>query len=218
MSSPTPSSTREAVTIILLSVVLALVYNAFSSKPLPLIRVEPKKEPVSDSALFSSPTKDTAPNVSSQSDTGKKNDIKVIAPLHERALHNPDSMEAVVKAQRKKEETVFKIITLNQLRRLLASGKGILMDARNEEDYVKGHIKGARSIPGLEPEKHFEELVHIPRDTLVIIYCNNAECHLGSSLAEFMSVMEFKNMVLYDDGWDGWVAAKMPIDSTVVPR
>jgi 3-mercaptopyruvate sulfurtransferase SseA len=30
-----------------------------------------------------------------------------------------------------------------------------------------------------------------------------------------MAVMEFKKMVLYDDGWDGWTKAGMPVDSTI---
>jgi hypothetical protein len=29
-----------------------------------------------------------------------------------------------------------------------------------------------------------------------------------------MVSMEFKNICLYDDGWDGWEKAKMPVDTT----
>ena len=204
---------RELGVILLLSVVLALVYNTFSPKGLPLISVKPKKILVSDSALFSQPTPDTTRNVGTKSDTSTANQIKVIAPLHERALRNPDSMKAVVQA--KKEETVYKIITLDQLKRLLKTRRGVLIDARSEEDYLKGHIKGAKNVFGQEPDKYFEPLVQIPRDTLVIIYCNNPECHLGRFLAEFMAVMEFKNIVLYDEGWDGWEKAKMPVDTAI---
>ncbi len=208
------STWREISQICLLSILVALIYNAFSPKGLPLIRVEPQKTAVSDSALFSSPSSDTIGHAKPVSDTTAWKDIKVIAPLHERALRNPDSVKALVQA--KKEELVYRIISLDQLTRLLDAGRGLLIDARSEEDYLKGHIKGARNVFGQEPEKHFEHFVQIPRDTLVIVYCNNPECHLGRVLAEFMAVMEFNNIVLYDDGWDGWEKAKMPVDSTAM--
>ncbi|MBI4546785.1 MAG: rhodanese-like domain-containing protein [Ignavibacteriae bacterium] len=200
--------TRELVTIIVSSIFLALIYNTFSPKSIPLIRTEPKKIAASDSALF--PTQHPQPS----SDTSIQSQFKVIAPLHERALKNPDSMAAVVKREREKREEIFKIVTLDQVKRLLAQGRGLFIDARDPESYRKGHIKGARNIFGDAPDRHFEELVEIPRDTLIVIYCNNPECHLGRVLAEFMNVMEFNNLYLYDDGWDGWEEANMPIDTT----
>ncbi|MBI3766517.1 MAG: rhodanese-like domain-containing protein [Ignavibacteriales bacterium] len=205
---------REVTTIVLLAVLLALVYNAFSGKGIPLIRMEPKKVAVSDSALFSYPNQPPRSDTAFRSfisDTTKPKDVKVISPLRDRALTNRDSVANLVKE--KKNEQPFKIISLDQLNRLLASRRGVLLDARSAEDFQKGHIKGAKNVPGQEVDQHFAELVIIPRDTLVIVYCNNPECHLGRMVIDFMSVMEFKSMVLYDDGWDGWVRAKMPIDS-----
>ena len=207
MASPT---VRGVISIVIVAIFLALTYNAFSSKGLSLLRIPPTKIGVSDSVLFANSRIDT--HVTS-TDSVATNDIKVIAPLHEQALRNPDSMKALVHAER--ENAVYNIITFNQMKRLLAAGRGVLLDARNEEDYRKGHIKGARNIPGQYPDAHFGELAELPRDTLVVIYCNNPECHLGRMLAEFMHVMGFKNMVLYDDGWDGWTKAGMPIDTTL---
>ena len=201
---------RELLTIIVSSVFLALVYNTFSPKGLPLIRVEPKKIAASDSALFPSQPSQ------SPSDTSIQHQVKVIAPLHERALKNPDSMAAVVKQEQEKREEIVKVVTLNQVKRLLDQGRGLFIDARDTAAYRKGHIKDARNIFGDAPDQHFEELVQIPRDTLIVIYCNNPECHLGRVLAEFMSVMGFKNLYLYDDGWDGWEQAKMPVDTSTV--
>ena len=205
----TTQTLRGIGTIVAISVFLAFTYNSFSPKALPIIRTEPKKIEVTDSVLFTEPR--PAPN-QIRNDRLNPESVKVIAPLHERALRNPDSMAAL--SRRKKEEQVYKVVTLEQVKRLLAGDRGIFIDAREPESYWKGHIKGARNIYGLEAGSHFEELVLIPRDTLIVIYCNNPECHLGRELAEFMSVMEFKRLYLYDDGWDGWEKAKMPIDTT----
>ena len=203
--------TRELVIILSLALFLSLTYNSFSTKGLPLIRVAPPTQSVPDSALFAQPSV-VSPAPTGDTVTSYPEKIKVIAPLHERALRSPDSMKALVHA--KPQDAVYKVITLDQLKRLLVAGRGVLIDARSEEDFLKGHIKGSRNVPGQYPENHFAELAQIPRDSLVVIYCNNPECHLGRMLGEFMHVMEFNNIVLYDDGWDGWVHSGMPVDST----
>lgn len=208
---------HESLVIVIIAAGLAFIYNAVSPKSLPLIRTKAKSETVSDSALFSAASPKTSSKDSSQvaakQDTVGPNNVKVIAPLHDRALARKDSIE---KATGKKDELVYKIITLDQLKRLMDQKRGILFDARNDDEYRKGHIKGARNIPALDAGKHFAELAVIPRDTLILIYCSNSECPLGRSLAEFLGVMEFKNLLLYDDGWDGWQKAGMPVDTTVV--
>ncbi|HMD13231.1 MAG TPA: rhodanese-like domain-containing protein [Bacteroidota bacterium] len=210
---------RESLMIVIIAAGLAFVYNAVSPKSVPLIRTKTKSETVSDSALFPAPASSPKTSVAASSspampqDTVGPNNVKVIAPLHDRALARKDSLE---KAIGKKNEPVYKIITLDQLKRLLEQKRGILFDARNDDEYRKGHIKGARNIPALDAGKHFVELAVIPRDTLVLIYCSNSECPLGRSLAEFLGVMEFKNIYLYDDGWDGWQKAGMPVDTTIV--
>jgi rhodanese-related sulfurtransferase len=205
------SLVHEVGIIIVISVFLAIVYNVFSSKGIPLIRKNVIKMSVSDSLLFPDAIKVDSLKLINTQDTTILKDIKVIAPLHERALKNPDS---VAKLYPPKSDPVWKIISLEQLNRLLAEKRGILLDARTEEEFKKGHIPGAQNIPGLEPEKYVEQIITQPRDTLIIIYCNNPDCHLAQMLAEFLSVMEFKNLYLYDDGWDGWKKAQMPIDTS----
>jgi len=214
MTAP-PSIARHALAIAFLALLLALVYNGFSPKPLPLLRTPPKVSTVADSVLFAEPARSPFPAASREqeqrADTVGPANTKVIAPLHERALARKDSLE---RPPGKKPETVYTTITLDQLKKLLDRKRGVVLDARNEEEYRNGHITGARSIPALEIDKHIEEIVAIPRDTLVLIYCNNAECPLGRQLAEFMNSMEFTKIFLYDDGWDGWEKAKMPIDTS----
>lgn len=202
------SPRREILIIVSCSIVLALVYNAFSSRGLPLLRVDPKKEAVSDSLLFGP----ASPSVSKDT-SGRP---PVVAPLHDQAMRNPDSAAKAVESSRKQqEEATFQIITLDQLKRLLGQRRGVLIDARTADDYAKAHIPGARNYFGEEPEKYFEEIVQIPRDSLIIIYCNNPQCHLGRSLAEFMKSFDFARIVLYDDGWDGWIKSAMPVDTAV---
>lgn len=181
---------KELATIILLSVFLAFIYNTFSSKGLPLIRKSPQKIAASDSALFSSSTS-----------------------IMENKNRLVDSLKSLLISKSESPE-VYKVVTLEQLQRLLSEHRGYLIDARDSASYNSGHIKGAVNFPGNEPEKYFESLLQIPTDTLVIIYCNNPECHLGHDLIEFMKTLGFNNLYLYDDGWDGWIRASMPIEKS----
>jgi rhodanese-related sulfurtransferase len=200
------SLTREIFFIVMLSVILAFTYNALSGKRIPLIRKEIEKMGVPDSVLFGATEKN---------DTTQHASVKVIAPLHERALANADSIAKVVATEKKNKE-IFRIVTLDQMKRLMVEKHPLIFDARDTAAFHKGHVKGARNIFGQEAGDHFNEMVTIPRDTLIIIYCNNPECQLGRMLAEFMGAIGFTDLLLYDDGWDGWEKAKMPVDSTAV--
>jgi len=215
---------REIAAIFALAIFLALSYNMFSPHALPLIRTQPPKEAVSDSALFRTPEIVEKPFQIAGADSIRDDllhdtarppkDIEVVAPLHEQALRGADSSGKAGHPVDNKNDRALQIISLDQMKRLIAAHRGVLLDARNADDYQKGHIRHARSMPAEDPDHNFPKLVEIPRDTLVIIYCNNPECHLGRTLVEFLHVMEFKNVVLYDEGWDGWIRANMPVDST----
>ena len=206
------SVVRETGMVVFLAVFLSLAYNAFSAKGLSLWRIAPARVEVPDSVLFSTLERissDTLPAAGSVIA-----DPNVVAPLHQQALRNPDSSARAVEQETEESRAQLKVIKLDQLKRLLAQHRGVLLDARSEEEYGKGHIQGARNVFALEVEKYFEQLVELPRDTLVIIYCNNPECHLARTLAEFMETINFSNLYLYEAGWDGWVAAQMPVDTT----
>ena len=186
--------------IILLSVFLSLVYNLFSAKSLSLIRKEITKESVDDSLLFSKP------NVNVDSTIHAQPEVKETTTQSEKGrmkkLANPPAEDV--------KNNIYKVVSLEQAKRLLAEGKTLFIDARDETSYRKGHVTGAVNIFGDEPDQHFEFLAPLPRDTLIVIYCNGPDCHLGRALAEFMKVLEFSNLYLYDDGWEGWQKAKMP--------
>lgn len=112
----------------------------------------------------------------------------------------------------KRIHEVLRIITIEQMKRLIDEKRGILIDARNRDEFQFGHIPGARNIPFLDFEQYIEELVDMPRDTLIIIYCNNNDCPLGESLAGVMQQMGFMNILLYENGWDEWVKNQLPIE------
>jgi len=124
----------------------SLVYNSFFSKGLPLIRKEVEKFPCRISALFGQET----PYIFS-GDTLDHPDVKVIAPLHERELARADSAAP----EPKRNTSVFRTISLEQMKRLISKGHNILFDARDARHTERVTSGSARNVPGLEAEEHF---------------------------------------------------------------
>lgn len=210
------STARNIIFILVASSVIGFGYHLFSPHGLPLIRSEAAKVDVPDSMLFGgvkSPPA-SAEHPVQKPDTGGNNGIKVIAPLHERALAHPESTD--IPSPKGTRKDTLRVISLRQFTRLMKEAKPLIFDARDSAAYAPGHVKGARNADGMQVDAYFERLVPIPKDTLVIIYCINPECHLGRMLADFMSAIGFTNLLLYDNGWDEWMKAKMPVDTNVV--
>jgi rhodanese-related sulfurtransferase len=200
---------QEIVAIIILSILLGFTYNAFSTRGIPLIRIAPTKIAAADSELFT-PVKPSANPPEQIVGTAK----------HEKAA---EAIQPVKKVPVKpaplanpapKNKSVYTVITIDQVKRLLNERRGVFLDARNADEFAEGHIIGSRNIPYLDVFNHFEEITAIPQDTLVVIYCTGPDCELGRELADFMGKMDFKHLYLYDDGWEGWEKAKMPSEGT----
>jgi rhodanese-related sulfurtransferase len=213
MTKRTSSLIREIGLIILLSIVVALVYNYFSARGIPLIREEKEKIIIADSVLFRSSSQSDISSFADKPDSVLAKEIPVNAPLHQQALQMRDS---AIRKNPEIEKPSYPMVDLSQLQRLIREHRGIIIDARNSDDYARGHISGARNIPALDTDRHIEELLAIPRDTLMIIYCNGPECELGHVLVDFLRVLEFTNLVIYEDGWEGWTNAQMPVDTSNV--
>ncbi len=79
----------------------------------------------------------------------------------------------------------------------------VLIDAREENDYKKGHIPTAISIPFSQFESNKARL---PKDknTVLIFYCWHETCELSTQTARQMG---YRNVISYRLGVKGWEAA-----------
>jgi len=64
---------------------------------------------------------------------------------------------------------VVERIPLDELKKLLAANKVLVVDVRSAEAYTAGHIPGAVSAPLLEIEKHVQELKSAKKP--IVTYC-----------------------------------------------
>src|SRR5712692_6106995 len=78
---------------------------------------------------------------------------------------------------------------------------------RAREDYQRGHIKGALSMPLEEIDKRYRDL---PRDKEIVTYCYNQYCHL-STLGALKLVEHGIPAKEMNVGWSEWVRLGNPL-------
>ena len=94
-------------------------------------------------------------------------------------------------------------------KRLLDAGdRPIFVDLRPAEEFKKGRLPGARSIPQPDLPWRYAE---IPRAGRVILYC---ACPSGEILAtyQFLRDQGYRNISVMADGFPGWVKRGYPLE------
>lgn len=87
------------------------------------------------------------------------------------------------------------------------SGDAILIDVRPREEYLAGHLPGARSIPVEELAARLEEL---NKEQEIVAYCRGPYCMLSTDAVEELSRRGFRAR-RFEDGVLEWRAAGLKI-------
>lgn len=88
----------------------------------------------------------------------------------------------------------------------LARGDAVLIDVRPEEEYLAGHIDGARSIPLEELEQRLAEL---PPDREIVAYCRGPFCAFAHEAVRRLTSAGHAARRL-EEGWPEWRLAVEP--------
>jgi rhodanese-related sulfurtransferase len=111
-------------------------------------------------------------------------------------------------------EMVVGRIEATEAKQFFDSGEAVFLDARVEDEYAEGHIKGAKTWPFnqfLEYLEFYE--TEIQFDTHLVIYCEGGDCDQSESLAEDLRITGFKNVNIYEGGYEQWTDMNMPIEA-----
>ena len=105
-------------------------------------------------------------------------------------------------------------ISLDEAENLFFTYAAVFIDARSEEDYARGHIQNARSLPWHDVDLKFlgvtEELdLEMP----IVSYCDGETCELSHNLALFLRDAGFLNTRVLVNGWTLWQQAGLPTES-----
>jgi rhodanese-related sulfurtransferase/DNA-binding HxlR family transcriptional regulator len=88
----------------------------------------------------------------------------------------------------------------DELMRRLSRGDAVLVDVRPAEEYLAGHIEGARSIPIDELRQRLAEL---PEDREVIAYCRGPFCAYAHEAVRVLEEAGRRARRL-EEGWPEW--------------
>jgi len=93
-------------------------------------------------------------------------------------------------------------------KRLDAGEKLVMVDVREESEWVRGHIPGAIHLGKGVIERDIEKAVPDP-SAEIILYCGGG---FRSALAvDNLKKMGYQNPVSMDGGWRGWTEAGLPV-------
>ncbi|MFP5212118.1 MAG: rhodanese-like domain-containing protein [Acidobacteriota bacterium] len=105
------------------------------------------------------------------------------------------------------------IVTLDEARDLFLAQSAVFLDARHKESYLIGHIEGAKSLPWNDFDASFNEVMaDIPKDTVLITYCDGEMCGLSKELAVALSEKGYTNVKVLLNGWTAWQEANLPVE------
>jgi rhodanese-related sulfurtransferase len=103
------------------------------------------------------------------------------------------------------------IVTLADVKAAWQSGTSVILDARNPEDYAKGHIPTAFNLPVEEFETFFPRVAPmLTTDMTLIVYCDGEQCDLSHELQKRLRGLGFKNVRVLINGWTVWQEAHLP--------
>lgn len=95
-----------------------------------------------------------------------------------------------------------------ELGRELQGGDVVVVDVRAAEDYAKGHIPGAISLP----QDRWERPEGLDRQRINVLYCYSQVCHLAARAAVELSSQGYPVREL-EGGFEGWKQNDMPIEN-----
>ncbi len=102
-------------------------------------------------------------------------------------------------------------IDLEEIDELLLED-ALLVDARHIEDYKAGHLEGAVSLPlGEVGVKLTEFMAQVPKDQILILYCNGFGCPDSFDLGVILLQQGYQEVRAYEGGFPEWRDQGRPI-------
>ena len=133
-----------------------------------------------------------------------------------------------VKLVREIQRGGYDVITAEELKKLIDSGKDIvIVDTMPfEKSYKKGHIPGAKQflfpIPEMntwdtketngKTKEDFMTLLGSDKEMTIVIYCGFVKCTRSHNGAVWAKKLGYKNVLRYPGGVFAWKGAKYPME------
>ncbi len=119
--------------------------------------------------------------------------------------HSPEFVKIVDDAKSRVKQTDVPAV----LKRLASGERLLLVDVREDNEWVKGRVAGAIHLSKGVIERDIETAI-ADRGAEVILYCGGG---FRSALsADNLRKMGYRNVISMDGGWRSWVEAGGPVE------
>jgi rhodanese-related sulfurtransferase len=118
--------------------------------------------------------------------------------------HSPGFLRLVADAR-----TRIREVTVADVERMRAAGDRIvLLDVREQDEWQRGHLPGARHLGKGIIERDIEAAVP-DRGTHLVLYCGGG--FRSALAADALQKMGYTRVESMDGGWRAWTAAGLPV-------
>jgi len=119
--------------------------------------------------------------------------------------HSPGFLKLVNDAK-----TRIREVTVDDVKAMLDRGEEFeLIDTREDNEFARGHLPGARHLSKGIIERDIETTVSDPR-TRIVLYCGGG--FRSALAADALQRMGYRNVVSMDGGWREWTDRLFPIE------
>lgn len=99
-----------------------------------------------------------------------------------------------------------RVLTIDELKNVLATGNTVLVDARYSVDFNAGHLDGAINI---EPTATVDDVARIlgktERGTRIVVYCQSVACPYAARVFRLLREADYRNVAVFPGGWREWM-------------
>ncbi|HLA68837.1 MAG TPA: rhodanese-like domain-containing protein [Bacteroidota bacterium] len=106
------------------------------------------------------------------------------------------------------------VIEIQEALSLFQSGEAVFVDSRHGFDYKLGHIRGALNLPLEEFDTKADVIASLPRNKILITYCDGADCNSSIELATKLMESGFTSVKVFFAGWNEWQGQRLPMAVT----
>lgn len=217
---------RDIGLLVLCAIGLAVGFNMMNPKRIPWIKPTYDRVQASTDDILRYATKDSAiaaanPDTSVTASTPVANKT---TPLTTPAAQTGTSAQptsqpsAEVKPATAVKQTessfepqpgLVKEINYEMFTRLLNGSEHYLIDARGADKFAQGHISGAVNFYGGEVQSRIPDILsNVPRDRVILIYCDGGECELSHHVADVLKQFGYGPVFIFTGGWAEWTAKR----------
>lgn len=200
---------RDIALFVFIAIGLAIGFNAMNPKAIAWIKPEFERQTASQSEIDKYLRHVPPPPVQQRDIIQQAPVVETSAERATVATAEPESKIAPTTTTFAPEPGVIREISYDMFVRLLDGTRHYLIDARGADKFALGHINGAANFYGGEVQSRIPDiLANVPRDRVIMIYCDGGECELSHHVADVLKQFGYGPMFIYTGGWAEWTSKR----------